>query len=360
MDATVGALAASLGGEVIGDADQAVTNALALNRAGSDCITFLADEAKTRELSKADAAAVIISRSRLEELTDELRADHTFMVVDDALDAFIEAAKSFRSDRLRASVGISPQAFVAKSARFGESVNVFPGAFIGEDVVIGSGCDIHPGAYIGDGTTLGDNVMIHANAVVYHDVAVGHRVIIHAGAVIGADGFGYRFRDGRFEKIPQQGTVEIHNDVEIGANATIDRGMIGPTIIAEGTKIDNLVMIAHNCEIGKHNAFASQVGIAGSCTTGDYVRAGGQVGIGDHLNIGAGASLAASSGHHKDVPAGETWAGAPAGPIEETIKIMMTLNKLPEMRSTVKVLQKQVTKLTTEIERLSSDQSEAA
>lgn len=360
MDATVGALAASLGGEVIGDLDRAVTNALALDKAGPDCITFLADEIKTRELINADAAAIFISRARLEELTDDLRAKHTFIVVDDALDAFIGALKPFRSDRPRVSVGISPQAIVAESATLGEGTNVFPNAFIGEDVVIGSGCDIHPGAYIGDGTKLGDNVTIQANAVVYFDVTIGNRVIIHAGAVIGADGFGYRFRDGRFEKIPQLGTVEIHDDVEIGANTTIDRGMIGPTVIAEGTKLDNLVMIAHNCEIGKHNAFASQVGIAGSSTTGDYVRAGGKAGIGDHLHIGTGASLAASSGHHKDVPAGETWGGAPARPIDEMIKIMMVQNKLPEMRSTVKSLQKQVTKLTTEIERLSSDQAEAA
>ncbi len=360
MDATVGALAASLGGEVIGDSDRTVGNALALAKAGPDCITFLADEVKTRELSDADAAAIFVSRTRVEELSDDLRARHTFIVVHDALDAFIDTLRKFRSDRPRSTIGISPRAVVAESATLGEGVNVFPGAFIGEDVVVGSGCDIHPGAYIGDGTKLGNNVTIHANAVVYCDVTIGNRVIIHAGAVIGADGFGYRFRGGRFEKIPQLGTVEIHDDVEIGANTTIDRGMIGPTIIAEGTKLDNLVMIAHNCEIGKHNAFASQVGVAGSSTTGDYVRAGGQVGIGDHLNIGTGASLAASSGHHKDVPAGETWAGAPARRIDETIKIMMTLNKLPEMRSTVKTLQKQVKELTTELEKLSSDQSAAA
>ncbi len=225
MDATVGALAASLGGEVIGDLDRAVTNALALDKAGPDCITFLADEIKTRELINADAAAIFISRARLEELTDDLRAKHTFIVVDDALDAFIGALKPFRSDRPRVSVGISPQAIVAESATLGEGTNVFPNAFIGEDVVIGSGCDIHPGAYIGDGTKLGDNVTIQANAVVYFDVTIGNRVIIHAGAVIGADGFGYRFRDGRFEKIPQLGTVEIHDDVEIGANATIVCGV---------------------------------------------------------------------------------------------------------------------------------------
>jgi UDP-3-O-[3-hydroxymyristoyl] glucosamine N-acyltransferase len=358
MDATVGALAASFGGEVIGEADRAIANAHALGKSGLDSITFLGDETKTRELSNACAAAVFISRSRLGELTDEIKSKHTFVIVDDALDAFIGTLQQFRPQRPRSTMGVSPQAFVAESATLGEGVNVFPGAFIGENTVIGSNCEIHPGAHIGDGTTLGDDVTIHANAVIYFDVEIGDRVIIHAGAVIGADGFGYRFRDAQFEKIPQLGTVQIHDDVEIGANTTIDRGMIGPTIIAQGTKLDNLVMVAHNCEIGKHNAFASQVGVAGSSTTGDYVRAGGKAGIGDHLNIGTGASLAASSAHHKDVPAGETWAGVPARPIEETIRILMTQAKLPEMRSTVRSLTKQVAKLTAEIERLSAGPSD--
>lgn len=360
MDATVGALAVRFGGEVLGEADRAIANARALGKSGPDSITFLGDESGIRELSKVSAAAVLISRSRLEELTDEIRSKLTFVLVDDALDAFIGTLQQFRPERPRTTIGVSSQAFVAESATLGEGVNVYPGAFIGENVVIGSNCDIHPGVHIGDGTTLGNDVTIHASAVVYFDVEIGDRVIIHAGAVIGADGFGYRFRNAQFEKIPQLGTVQIQDDVEIGANTTIDRGMIGATVIAQGTKLDNLVMVAHNCEIGRHNAFASQVGVAGSSTTGDYVRAGGKAGIGDHLNIGTGASLAASSAHHKDVPAGETWAGAPARPIEETIRIMMTQTKLPEMRSTVRSLTKQVAKLTAEIERLSADQSDTA
>ena len=360
MDATVGALAASLGGEVIGDPDRPIANAQALGKAGPDSISFLGDETQIRGLSKATAAAIFISRSRIAELTDEIRPQHTFIIVDDALDAFIETLRQFRPVRSRATVGISSQAFVSESARIGNNVNIFPGAFIGENAVIGDNCDIHPGVHIGDGTTLGHDVTVYANTVIYFDVEIGNRVIIHAGAVIGADGFGYRFRNGKFDKIPQLGTVQIQDDVEIGANTTIDRGMIGPTIIAQGTKLDNLVMIAHNCEIGKHNAFASQVGIAGSCTTGDYVRAGGKVGIGDHLNIGTGASLAASSAHHKDVPPGETWAGAPARPIDETIRIMMAQGKLPEMRSTVRSLTKQVAKLTADIEQLKTSQAEAA
>lgn len=359
MDATVGTLAASLGGEVIGNADQTVTDVQALGKAGPQSISFLGDDTKLRELDGVSAAGILITASKAAELSDEQKDDHTFVIVEDALDAFIQAVQHFRPLRERAGIGISPQAIVAESATIGEDVNIHPRAHIGEDVVIGSHCDIHPGAVISDGTSIGDNVTIYANVVIYPDVEIGNRVIIHAGAVLGADGFGYRFRDGQFEKIPQQGTVQIHDDVEIGANTTIDRGMVGPTIVSTGTKLDNLVMVAHNCEIGRHNAFASQVGIAGSSSTGDYVRAGGQVGLADHLHIGTGASLAAGSGFHKDVPAGETWGGNPARPMEEAIRIAMTQTKLPEMRSTLRTLQKQVAKLTAEIEQLTNTDTQA-
>ena len=360
MDATVGALAASFGGEVIGEPNRKVTNAQSLRKANTESISFLGDETKFQELSDTTSAAIFVSRSRLEELSADARLQHTFVVVEDALDAFIGTLKLFRPGRPRCDIGVSSRAFVADSATLGEGVNVFPGAYIGEDAVVGSNCDIHPGACIGAGVKLGDDVTIHANVVIYAEIEIGNRVIIHSGAVIGADGFGYRFRNNRFEKIPQLGTVQIYDDVEIGANTTIDRGMIGPTIIAEGTKLDNLIMVAHNCEIGKHNVFASQVGIAGSSSTGDFVRAGGQAGIGDHIRIGSGASLAAGSAFHKDVPAGETWAGVPARPIEDAFRIVMAQTKLPEMRKTVKSLEKQVMKLTSQIGQPTQSQSDAA
>ena len=202
---------------------------------------------------------------------------------------------------------------------------------------------------IGDGCSIGDSSTLHPRVVLYPDVEIGERVVLHAGVVVGADGFGYRFRDGRFEKIPQLGSVRIENDVEIGANSTIDRGMIGPTVIGEGTKLDNLIMVAHNCQIGKHNVFASQVGLAGSTSTGDRVRIGGQAGIADHIHIGTGVSLAASSAVHKDVPDGEIWAGYPARPAEESFRILMVQGKLPEMRTKLRALEKQVQRLTAEL-----------
>jgi UDP-3-O-[3-hydroxymyristoyl] glucosamine N-acyltransferase len=170
-------------------------------------------------------------------------------------------------------------------------------------------------------------------------------VIIHAAAVIGSDGFGYRFAQGRFQKIPHTGTVVIEDDVEIGAGTTIDRGMIGATVIGAGTKLDNQVMIAHNCRIGKHNAFASQVGLAGSTTSGDYVRCGGQAGIADHSHLGTGCSIGAKAGLFGTVPDGAEYHGYPAGPAKEQYRIVMTLQKLPEMRKQLRTLEDEVRQL---------------
>lgn len=352
MEATVGQLADRCGGDVHGDAARLITGIDSLNKAGSDMIAFFADRTPIRELDRAQAGAILIERNRFSELSDTERSAHTLIAVDDPLDAFIQLLTEERPPRQRPSIGLSRDAVIAPSARIGEGSNIYPGAFIGEDAVIGANCDIYPGAYVGPGCRLADTVTIHAGAVLYPDVEIGHRCIIHAGTVIGADGFGYRFRNGRHERIPHLGNVRIEDDVEIGACSTVDRGAVHPTVIGEGTKIDNLVCVAHNCEIGKHNAFASQVGFAGSCTTGDYVLAGGQAGIADHVNIGSGASVGGCSGVHRDVPAGETWFGAPARPGDESAKILIAMTRLPDLRTQVRSLEKQVEQLTAQLNQL--------
>ena len=189
---------------------------------------------------------------------------------------------------------------------------------------------------IGRNCILAADVTIYPHAVLYDDCHLGERVIVHAHAVLGADGFGYRMQQGKHVKVPQLGRVEIAADVEIGACATIDRGTFGPTRVGTGTKIDNLVMVAHNCQIGRHNLLVSQVGIAGSTTTGDYVVMAGQVGVADHLHIGDRAQLGAKAGVHKDVPPDARMLGAPATPDKEQMRIMMSLERLPEMRKDVK------------------------
>jgi UDP-3-O-[3-hydroxymyristoyl] glucosamine N-acyltransferase len=185
---------------------------------------------------------------------------------------------------------------------------------------------------IGRHCRLGDDVTLYPNAVLYDGTVLGSRVIVHANAVVGADGFGYRFQGGRHVKVPQFGHVEIGDDVEIGACTTVDRGTFQATRIGEGTKIDNLVQVGHNCHIGKHNLLVSQMGIAGSSSTGDYVVIAGQVGIADHVHIGDRVLIGAKAGVTKDVPAGERMLGAPATPEREQKRILMSLEKLPEIR----------------------------
>jgi UDP-3-O-[3-hydroxymyristoyl] glucosamine N-acyltransferase len=227
---------------------------------------------------------------------------------------------------------VDPRAFVHPTAQIGEAASIHPFAVVGEGSVLGARCTIHSGAVVGKHCKLGDDVTLYPNAVLYDDCIVGDRVIIHASAVIGADGFGYRQNGGRHVKVPQLGRVEIAADVEIGACTTIDRGTFEATRIGEGTKIDNLVQVAHNCQIGKHNLFISQMGIAGSSSTDDYVVIAGQVGVTDHVHIGAGAIIGAKAGVTKDVPAGQRTLGAPATPEREQKRILMSLEKLPEMR----------------------------
>jgi UDP-3-O-[3-hydroxymyristoyl] glucosamine N-acyltransferase len=222
-------------------------------------------------------------------------------------------------------------------------------------VRIGPGSAIHSGAHIMSGCRIGAQVTIFPNAVLYEDTVVGPRCVIHAGAVLGAWGFGYDLVDGRHQLSAQLGNVVLGADVEIGAGTTIDRGTYGPTCIGEGTKIDDLVMVAHNCRIGRHNMLCSQVGIAGSTTTGDYVVMAGQVGVRDHVHIGAGAVLGAMAGISNDVPEGSRMIGIPATPEREQKIKQAALAKLPEMRRQMKKLQQTVDALVAQLEAQRGD-----
>jgi UDP-3-O-[3-hydroxymyristoyl] glucosamine N-acyltransferase len=288
-----------------------------------------------------------------------LPAGQALIVVEDPKDALLRIAGRLSPRRPRAEIGISPDAYVSATAQIGRETNVHPGAHVGPGAVVGDRSDIHPGAVIGRGCRLGNDVVIHPNAVLYDDVIVGDRVIIHAGAVIGADGFGYRLVDGRHERVPHFGTVRIEDDVEIGAATTIDRAMVDETVIGAGTKLDNLVMIGHNCEIGRHNLFVSQVGLAGSVTTGDYVVCAGQVGIADHVHLGSRCVLGAKAGVHKDVPEGQRYIGLPAIPEAEARRVVMAQHKIPEMRQQIKVLERMVQDLSSRLAALGAAQGEA-
>ena len=355
MSVNIAALAELVRGELIGDPHLTIDGAQAIEKAGPGDITFAEDERNLRRLACSQAGAVIITPA----LRDVLPTDtHCSAVIlcESPQAAFLQVLQCLRPQRGRRPIGVSPRAVVSETAKIGANTNVHPLAVIGEDVVIGKNCEIHPGVVIGDGCQLGDDVVLYPNVVLYANTELGDRVMIHAGAVLGADGFGYRFEAGQYEKLPHFGLVRVEDDVEIGAGATIDRGMIGATVIGEGTKIDNQVMIAHNCEIGKHNAFASQVGFAGSITTGDYVRCAGQVGIADHVHLGDGCLLGPKSGVHRDVPAGARYQGYPAAPEAEQLKTVMAVRKVPEMRKQIRSLEAQVEQLRGQLEQLSQPQ----
>ncbi|HEY0982433.1 UDP-3-O-(3-hydroxymyristoyl)glucosamine N-acyltransferase [Schlesneria sp. T3-172] len=350
MTESVESLAALVDGTICGDAARLIDDAAAIESANPSAVTFVADMKNVSRLKDCQAGAVLMPAKVAAMIDDSV--SFARIIVADAQVAFLKILPLFRKIRSRPERGISPHAHIHETASIGPNCHVAAGVWIGEDVVIGADCDLLPGVVIGAGSRIGDQVVLHPNVVIYHDVTIGNRVIIHSGAVIGADGFGYRFAAGRFEKIPQLGSVQIQDDVEIGACTTVDRGAIGPTIIGEGTKLDNLVMIGHNCEVGRHNVFASQVGLAGSCQSGDYVRLGGQVGVRDHAKMNTGATVGAKAGVLKDVPAGETWLGIPATHEMEQKRLVVAMRRLPDMKDQLRDLEKQVAALAAELQKL--------
>jgi UDP-3-O-[3-hydroxymyristoyl] glucosamine N-acyltransferase len=349
MTVTVQTLAEMLGAiEIRGNCDIVVENAASLDKAGPGEVTFVKDASKLKSLVTSTASAVIFPKDLVDSLSEQ-NLPMVIIVVEDALSAFVQVLEQFSPRHSLSKVGISTAAVIDETAKIGENANIFPTAQICADVVIGNNCTILPGVYLGPGCRLGDDVTLHPNVVLYDGVILGCRVTIHSSSVIGSEGFGYQLVEGRHQWIPHFGTVRIEDDVEIGACTTIDRAVIGETLIGAGTKIDNLVMIGHNCEIGRHNMFVSQVGLAGSVTTGEYVVCAGQVGILGHVHLGDAAVFGGRSGVHRDMPGGQSYLGSPAEPKANAIQSMMVQRKLPELRRRIIQLEDQMKKLTDQI-----------
>jgi UDP-3-O-[3-hydroxymyristoyl] glucosamine N-acyltransferase len=338
MRTTLGELALLVGGELRGDASIVITGAATTDVAQPGEVTLADHPVRARALGACLASAVIAAP----EVDCGGKAS---IVVADVHAAFATAVRHFRPQRMAMRIGVSPQASVSPTATIGANVDIHPGAVVGNGVVIGPHSTIHSGVRIMHDCVIGAGVTLFPNSVLYENTRVGDRVIIHAGAVIGAYGFGYRQVDGKHMLSAQLGNVEIGADVEIGAATTIDRGTYGPTVIGEGTKIDNLVMIAHNCRLGRNNLICSQVGIAGSTTTGDYVVMAGQVGVRDHVHIGDRAVLCSKAGVSNDIHAGEEVLGAPAAPLRQAKLQMAAVAKLPEMRRQFRIMQRQLSEL---------------
>jgi UDP-3-O-[3-hydroxymyristoyl] glucosamine N-acyltransferase len=340
MPTTLAALAQLVGGQLVGDGSLEIAGAATLLDASASDITLVDKSEKAASLHAHRASAAVVPRNfPLDGLTMPV------ILADDVHKAFTTLVLHFRPPRPQHRVGIAQGAIVHPTARLAADVDVHAGATIGADVTIGPGSTIHSGARVMAGCKLGAGVTIHPNAVLYERTTVGDRSAIHANVVLGCHGFGYRVFEGSNLPSAQLGWVEVGSDCEIGACSTVDRGTYGPTIIGNGTKLDNLVMIAHNCRIGRHNMICSQVGVAGSTVTGDYVVMAGQVGVRDHVHIGDGAVLAAKAGVSSDVPAGAHMLGVPAIREREQKIQFAAMSKLPEMRRQLKRLQRMVEEL---------------
>lgn len=311
-----------------------------LEEAGPEDISFLSNSRYARHLDTTVARAVVVPAEC------DVPLHLTALRVADPYFAFLQLLGLFNTrspDDIAG--GVHPDACIHPDAVLGDSVSVGPCAVIGAGVTVGDRTVIGPCTVILQGCTVGKECLFYPNVTVMDGCRIGDRVILHAGVVVGSDGFGFALHDGAYRKIPQIGTVEIGDDVEIGANTCIDRAAFGVTRIGSGTKIDNLVQIAHNVRIGAHTIIAAQTGISGSTTVGNRVRMGGQAGLVGHIRVGDGSSVAAQAGVTKDVPDGETVSGYPAKRHMESMRLEAALRKLPDLMHRVREQEKRVAEL---------------
>ena len=340
MEFSAQQIAAFLHGEVVGDPDVKVSNQSKIEEGQPGTLTFLANPKYTPHIYDTRASIVLVNRS----FEPEAPVAATLIKVDDAYASIamllnlVEQARSQRTGR-------EEPVFVSEGVELPEAYYLGAFAYIGRGVRLGNNVKIYPQAYVGDNVVLGDNVTLYPGVKVYHDCIIGNNCTIHAGAVIGADGFGFAPAADGYHKIAQIGNVILEDDVEIGANTTIDRATMGSTIIRRGVKLDNLVQIAHNVEVGSHTVMAAQVGIAGSTKVGERCMFGGQVGVAGHISVGDRVNIGAQSGIPNSVAADQNVLGYPAQPARDFARQTVMLKKLPEMAAELKALRKEIENL---------------
>jgi UDP-3-O-[3-hydroxymyristoyl] glucosamine N-acyltransferase len=337
MKLTLKKLAEIAGGELDGDGQIEITGVAGLKEAGNGQITFLANPKYAKDLAATKASAVIAAPGVDTHGKPCIRAKNPYYAFSKVLTVFAPQRK--------APQGIMPGSTVSPTAKLGNGITVYPNAFVDDNAVIEDGVLLFPGVFVGEGSVVGEGSMIYPNVVIREGVRIGKRVIIHSGTVVGSDGFGYATEAGRHNKIPQVGGVVIGDDVEIGSNASIDRGALGDTVIKRGTKIDNLVQVAHNVVIGEDSIIVAQVGISGSTELGHHVVLAGQVGVAGHLKIGDMVTVGAKSGVHGGLDGGQAYSGIPAIPHKDWLRSAVVYEKLPEIRKTLTDLLKRVAEI---------------
>lgn len=340
MEFSAQQIADFLKGEVVGDPEVCVSNFSKIEEGTPGTLTFLANAKYTHYIYDTNASIVLVNRDFLPE--SEIKA--TLIKVDNAYACLANLLKLVESAKPQKH-GKSSMAYIASSAKVEDDLYIGAFAYVGEQSVIGKNVKIYPQVYVGDHVKIGDNTILYPGVRIYDGCCVGNNCTIHAGAVLGADGFGFAPGPNGYEKIPQIGIVTIEDNVEIGANTTIDRATMGSTLVKQGVKLDNLIQVAHNVEIGENTVMAAQVGIAGSTKVGANCMMGGQVGIAGHIHIGDKSSLGAQTGVNTNVPAGSIYLGSPAMNAKDMAKSHVVYKRLPELYKTLNALQRQVEEL---------------
>lgn len=338
MRKTLAEIAEIVDGEVVGDPNLVISGLSGIKEACEGDLTFLSNPKYLNFLKDSKASAILTTR-------DVVVPGKTFIYTEDPSKSFTEIAEIFVNESAYKISGIHPSAIIAPSAKLGKDVSIGPNVVIDEKCEISDHVIINAGTFVGSSTSIGKNSIIHPNVTIYHQTSIGENVIIHSGTVIGSDGYGYIQIENYHKKIPQLGIVVIENNVEIGSNVTIDRARFDKTLIGEGTKIDNLVQIAHNVRIGKNCIIVALVGISGSVVIEDGVILAGQAGVAGHITIGEKAIITAKAGVLKNVPAKAVYSGHPARPQKEMLKAYAGLNKLPNLIRRIEELENKLKQL---------------
>lgn len=331
---TLNQLAELVGGTVVGDGDVEIQRVAAIDGAQPGEITFLANPKYLPLLQTSKASAIIVKPGVEAPARNLLVCDNPYLAFAKVLTALHVQPPQVR--------GVMDGAHVDPEAEIGDGVTIHPGCVVGRKAVVGTGSVLYPGVVLYDQVRVGENCLLHAGVVVREGCRLGDRVIVQPGAVIGSDGFGFAPDGAGYFKIPQVGIVVIEDDVELGANTCIDRAAMGETRIGRGTKVDNLVQLAHGVKVGQHSIIVAQVGVAGSTTIGNHCTLGGQVGVAGHIKIGDRTMIGAQSGIANSLPGGQVFSGSPAIPHKDWLKASICYGKLPEMRKEIGQLRHQI------------------
>ena len=340
MEFSAKQIAEFIQGTIVGDENATVHTFAKIEEGMPGAISFLSNPKYTHYIYDTQSSIVLVNK----DFTPEKEVKATLIKVDNAYESLAKLLNLYEMSKPK-KTGIDPLAYIAPTAKIGENTYIGPFACVGDNAVIGDNTSLHPHATVGSGAKVGSDCILYPHATIYHDCRIGNGCILHAGSVIGADGFGFAPSPEGYEKIPQIGIVILEDNVEIGANTCIDRATMGATVIHKGVKLDNLIQIAHNVEVGSNTVMASQVGIAGSTKVGEWCMFGGQVGLAGHIKVGDKVNCGAQSGIANNTKSGSTIMGSPAFEVKGFMKSSAAFKKLPEIYLELNAMKKELEEL---------------